>query len=45
METAANQIKGENQLSHLTDSVQLISDKFDEYERDSMAEDELIIKR
>ena len=33
-ETTASQIKGEKQLSDLTDSVQLISDKFDEYERD-----------
>ena len=43
-ETTASQIKGEKQLSDLTDSVQLISDKFDEYERDKKAKDELIIK-
>ena len=43
-ETTANQIKGEKQLSDLTDSVQLISDKFDEYEKDRKAEDELIMK-
>ena len=29
-ETTASQIKDEKQLSDLTDSVQLISDKFDE---------------
>ena len=43
-ETTANQIKGEKQLSDLTDSVQLISNKFDEYEKDRKAEDELIMK-
>ena len=34
-ETIASQIKGEKQLPDLTDSVQLISGKFDEYEKDS----------
>ena len=43
-ETTASQINGEKQLSELTDSVQLISDKFDEYEKDRKAKDELIIK-
>ena len=43
-ETTASQIKGEKQLSDLTDSVQLISDKFDEYEKDRKAKDELIMK-
>ena len=43
-ETAASQIKDEKQLSDLTDSVQLISDKFDEYEKDKKTKDELIIK-
>ena len=43
-ETTANQIKGEKQLSDLTDSVQLIYDKLDEYEKDRKAEDELIMK-
>ena len=43
-ETTASQIKGEKQLSDLTDSVQLKSDKFDEYEKDKNAKDELIIK-
>ena len=43
-ETTSSQIKCERQLSDLTDSVQLISDKFDEYERDRKAKDELIIK-
>ena len=33
-ETATSQIKGEKQLSDLTDSVQLISGKFDKYEKD-----------
>ena len=42
-ETTASQIKGKKQLSDLTDSVQLISDQFDEYERDRKAKDELII--
>ena len=40
----ASQIKGKKQLSDLTDSVQLISEKFDEYEKDRKAIDELIIK-
>ena len=43
-ETTASQIKDEKQLSDLTNSVQLISDKFDEYEKDRMAKDELIMK-
>ena len=43
-ETIASQIKGEKQLSYLSDSVQLISDKFDEYEKDRKAKYELIIK-
>ena len=42
--TTANQIKGKKQLSDLTDSVQLISNKFDEYERYRKAKDELIAK-
>ena len=40
----ASQIKGEKQLSDLTDCLQLISDKFDEYEKDRKTKDELIIK-
>ena len=32
--TTASQIKSGNQLPDLTDSVQLISDRFDEYEKD-----------
>ena len=44
-ETAASKIKDEKQLSDLTDSIQLISDKFHEYdEKDGTAKDELIIK-
>ena len=43
-ETTASQIKGEKLLSDLTNSVQLISDKFDEYEKDRKAKDELIMK-
>ena len=43
-ETTVCQIKGEKQLSDLTDSVQLISDKFDKYEKDRKAKDKLIIK-
>ena len=43
-ETTASQIKGEKQLSDLADFVQLISEKFDEYEKDRKAKDELIIK-
>ena len=33
-ETKECQIKSDNQLSDLTDSVQLISDKFDEHDKD-----------
>ena len=43
-ETTASQIKGEKQLSDLTDSVQLISDQFNEYEKERTAKDELIMK-
>ena len=43
-ETTTSQIKGEKQLSDLTDSVQLISDKFNEYEMDRKAKDEPIMK-
>ena len=43
-ETTASQIKGNKQLSDLIDFVQLISGKFDEYEKDRNAKDELIIK-
>ena len=43
-ETTASQIKGENQLSDLTDSVRLISDKFDDYEKYRQAKYELIMK-
>ena len=43
-ERTASQIKGKKQLSDLTNSVQLISEKFDEYEKDRKAIDELIIK-
>ena len=43
-ETTASQIKGEKQMSDITDSVLLISEKFDEYEKDRKAKDELIIK-
>ena len=43
-EITASQIKGEKQLSDLTDSVQVISDKFYEYEKDRKAKDELIMK-
>ena len=43
-ETTASQIKGEKQLSDLADFVQLISEKFDEYEKDRKAKDALIIK-
>ena len=42
--TTASQIKGEKQLWDLTDSFQLISDKFDEYEKDRKAKNELIMK-
>ena len=43
-ETTTSQIKGEKQLSDLTDSVQLKTDKDDEYEKDRQAKNELIIK-
>ena len=43
-ETTTSQIKGVKQLSDLTDSVQLISDKFVKYEKDRKAKDELITK-
>ena len=43
-EKTASQIKGEKQLSHLTDSVQLISEIPDEHERDRKAKDELIVQ-
>ena len=43
-EITASQIKGEKQLSDLTDSVQVISDKFYEYEKGRKAKDELIVK-
>ena len=33
-ETKASKIKGDKQLPDLTSCVQLISDKFDEYEKD-----------
>ena len=43
-EIRASQVKGEKQLSDLTDSIQLIYDKVDEYERGRKAKDELITK-
>ena len=43
-ETAASQIKGEQQSSDLTNFVELICEKFDEHEKDRKAKDELIIK-
>ena len=43
-ETTASKIKGEKQLPDLTGFVQLISDKFDEYEKDRKARDKLITK-
>ena len=45
-ETTESQIKGEKQLSYLTETViwYLISYKFDEYEKDRKAKDELTIK-
>ena len=45
-ETTESQIKGEKQLSDLTETViwYLVSYKFDEYEKDRKAKDELIIK-
>ena len=44
-ETTASQIKGEKQLPVLTDSVKLMSYKFDEYEKDKKAKVEVITKR
>ena len=41
-QTTARQIKGEKQLSDLTDSSKLISDKFDEYKKDRKIKDALI---
>ena len=43
-ETTAYQIKGEKKLSNLADSVQLISHKFDKYEKDRKARVKLIVK-
>ena len=43
-ETTASQIKGEKQPSDLADSIQLISEKFDEYKKDRKVKDKLIIK-
>ena len=43
-ETKASKIKGDKQLSDLTSCVQLISDKFDEYEKDRKVKEELIIQ-
>ena len=43
-ESTASQTKDEKQLSDLNDSVQLIHDKFNEYEKDRKAKDQLIIK-
>ena len=43
-EIRASQVKGEKQLSDLTDSIQPIYDKVDEYERGRKAKDELITK-
>ena len=43
-ETTTFQIKVEEQLSDLSDSVQLISVMFDEYENSRKAKDELIVK-
>ena len=40
----ASQINCEKQLSDLTDSIHLIFDKFDKYEKDKKAQDELIKK-
>ena len=42
-ETTVSQIKSEKQ-SNLPNSVQLLSDKFDEYEKDRKPKDALIIK-
>ena len=38
-ETTASKIKGEKQLSDLTNSVHLISEKFDEYKMDRKTKD------
>ena len=43
-ETTTSQIKGQKQLSDLTHSVQLIYGKFDEYENNRQAKNELITK-
>lgn len=43
-ETTTFQVKGEKQLSNLSDSVQLISVMFDEYKNSRKAKDELIAK-
>ena len=43
-ESTASQTKDEKQLSDLNDSVELIHDKFNEYEKDRKAKDQLIIK-
>ena len=43
-ERIASQIKGEKQLSDLTNSVPLTSGKFDEFEKDRKTEGELITK-
>ena len=43
-ETTTSQIKVEKQLSYLTDSVQLISDKFDKHEKGRIPKGEPIIK-
>ena len=43
-ETKASKIKGDKQLSDLTSCVQLISDKFDEYEKGRKVKEELIIQ-
>ena len=43
-ETKASKIIGDKQLSDLTSCVQLISDKFDEYEKDRKVKEELIIQ-
>ena len=43
-EATASQIEGQKQLSDLTDSFELRSDKFAEYKKDRKAKYELIIK-
>ena len=43
-ETKASKIKGDKQLSDLTSCVQLISDKFDEYEKGRKVKEVLIIQ-